>query len=437
MINKRIIKNFQTFLKYKEKLIFLLIFLIYIFLRTYKLRQWAHFGWDQVDNAWAAKDIIIDHRWKLIGMQAKGQSGFFIGPVYYYFAALFYWIFDLDPIASPVIALTTSIFTFLTFYFVIKKIFSEKLALITLFIYTISNHLINFDRVQWPVNFIPLASLWIFYFLYNVLIGNIRYLPLLALALGFSFNIHFTSAFYIVIIFASLPLTFLFLTKEKKKKILKYILISLPVFLIWFVPNIISELSNKGQHSSNMINYINTFYHGIHLVRILQLFTDALIEYEPILFFPNLKPIKYLLLPLFLLIYFFQKPTKKKFVFSYLFSLWFLVPWFVLSTYSGQISNYYFSLTIPFVLLTLSFITLKIYELKFFLVKIFIVGVWGYYSFFNLKTFISGFGVYCRLPCREDYTKGQIAKGYIIGFKEGAPDSYLYYLYEMYRKKND
>ena len=48
------------------------------------------FGYDQVDNAWAAKNIIINHWYPLVGMVAKANSGIYIGPVYYYLIAVFY-----------------------------------------------------------------------------------------------------------------------------------------------------------------------------------------------------------------------------------------------------------------------------------------------------------------------------------------------------------
>ncbi len=193
--------------KEPELIIFLILFFVHLFLQFYQIETKNPFGWDQVDNAWAAQRIIENHEYPLAGMQAKLNSGIFIGPLYYYLAAFFYFLTYLDPIASGILAGVTSIFTFFVIYFITSKLFSKKIALIAVFIYTVSFYSILFDKTQWPVNFITSLSLIIFYSLFNVLNGKIKYLLLLALALGFSFHIHFTSIFYIMIVLFSLFLT--------------------------------------------------------------------------------------------------------------------------------------------------------------------------------------------------------------------------------------
>lgn len=35
------------------------------------------FGWDQVDNAWAAQNMIVNHKFPLLGMVAKQNSGIY------------------------------------------------------------------------------------------------------------------------------------------------------------------------------------------------------------------------------------------------------------------------------------------------------------------------------------------------------------------------
>ena len=79
----------------------------------------------------------------LVGMQAKLNSGIFIGPFYYYYIALFYFITNLDPIASGIAAGFTGIITFFVIYFVTKSLFSEKVAFIAVFLYTISYAVIS------------------------------------------------------------------------------------------------------------------------------------------------------------------------------------------------------------------------------------------------------------------------------------------------------
>jgi len=121
--------------KSRYLIIFLIILAVHSFFRFYQLDSRSPFGWDQVDNAWAAKDIIVDHKLPLVGMQAKLNTGFFIGPLYYYLIAPFYFLTNLDPIASGIFAGLTSVFTLSVIFMIVKRIFNEKVSLIACFIY--------------------------------------------------------------------------------------------------------------------------------------------------------------------------------------------------------------------------------------------------------------------------------------------------------------
>jgi hypothetical protein len=108
---KKAIKKYWKFLQKNKFLVILVtIFLFEVFLRFYQIDLKNPFGYDQVDNAWAAKNIIVNHWFPLVGMVAKGNSNIYIGPAYYYMIAVVYWIFNLNPIASAVFAGLTSIF---------------------------------------------------------------------------------------------------------------------------------------------------------------------------------------------------------------------------------------------------------------------------------------------------------------------------------------
>jgi len=427
IVSKKSVLKMKKFLtKNKVWVTFLLILIIHSFFRFYQLGSRSPFGWDQVDNAWVAKNIIVDHKWPLLGMQAKQNSGFFIGPFYYYLVAIVYFFTRLDPIASGIFAGITSIFTFFVFYFLTKKLFSSKVALIAIFIHTFSLYIINFDRVQWPVNLIAPVSFIIFFALYKIINGKINYLFLLAAALGFSFHLNFTAVFFPLIILFALPFF------PRNKQLLKYSFISLPLFLVWLVPNFLAELGSQNVHTHNLINYLQTYYHGLHFIRILQLTKDAFIEFEGVLIggveaLKVIKPIKYALFPIFCLTYFFSKPSRKRFTFCYLVGLWFLIPWLVFSVYSGEISNYYFSSTRPMVIMILAYLTFRLLQLKNLLVKIAVIVFWLFYSFSSTQNFLNS--KYQGLDYQRAQVKEAIKKGKVIEFQQGVPESYLYYIY--------
>ncbi len=411
----------------KSTILLLVIFLIFLFFRFYDIEHRNQFGWDQVDNAWAAKDIIIDHKLPLVGMPAKGSSGFYIGPAYYYLIAVFYFFTQLDPIASGLFAGFTGIFTFWVLYYITKKIFSIPVSLFSVFIYTFCWPIIQADRVQWPVNFIAPISFIIFFALYKVILGKEKYLLLLAIALGFSIHVHFTSIFYFIITFLTLPFF------PWKKSIWKYIFIAIPLFLIWIIPNAISEFTTKAASGKNLTNYLHNYYHGFHLRRLLQLLPDAFIKFESILTFRILKPLSYILLPIFSLSYYFEVRSSQRLKLCYLMGLWFLVPWVVFSTYSGEISDYYFYLTVPMIIVVLAYLTRQIFQITNAFPKVIIAIFWLYYASFTIQNFLlyqtSGLA-----QNRTNVTEA-IKQGRVIEFVHGNGDSYLYYVYTRIKNK--
>src|SRR3989344_281345 len=413
---KRIIRNKRS------AIVFLLIFSFFVFLRFYQMEERNIFGWDQVDYAWAAKNIIVEHKFPLMGTQAKLNSGIFIGPLYYYYIALFYFITDLDPIASGIAAGFTGIITFFIIFFVTKNIFSRGAAFIAVFLYTVSYAAISADRVEWPVNFIFPLSLLIFYSLYKIVIGKVKYILLLVLLVGFSFSTHFTAVFYPFIILLSLPLF------PRTRETFKYVVYSIPIFFIVFSPILINLFHDNGFLGKSSTSYVNTYYHGLHLRRVFQLTKDAFIQFEHLLFFPQLKYLGLVGLPLFGLVYLKGKLNRNRILFVYLSALWFLVPWFIFSLYSGEISDYYFLISRPIVVLILSYFIYRLMIHPLASVKAIAIIVLIGYLVVNFNEFLKvkrG-----NLSGYREHVLIKINNKEKIKFKQGAPESYIYYIYK-------
>jgi len=359
-------------------------------------------------------------------MQAKQNSGFFIGPLYYYFVAIFYFFTKLDPVASGIIAGVSSMISFSVIYIFIRKLFSWQMAAIAGFLHAFSLYIINLDRIQWPVNLIAPISIVIFYLLYKITTGKERYLPLLATAVGFSLHLNFTSIFFPLIVLLVIPFF------PRRKSTLKYFIISVPLFLVWLIPNFLAEFQSQNVHTHNLFLYVKDYYHGLHLTRVMQLAKDAFIEFDGMLI-NNIKPLKYVLLPCFVLIYYLERPSHKRLIFCYLVTLWFVVPWLVFSLYSGEISNYYFSITRPTVLLITSYIILRLYQQRYLLVKFALSLFLIYFSVNNVRAFSRE--RYLGLSDQRQEVIETISKGKKIEFQQGIPASYLYYLYKEHDSK--
>ncbi len=417
---KHLTKHLKSLLKSKVFWIVSVIFLFELFLRFYQMDLKSPFGYDQVDNAWAAKSIVADHKLPLVGMVAKGNSGIYIGPAYYYLISIIYWITNLNPIASGIFAGLTSIFTFWVIFYVSKKLFSLEVAIIAVFINTFVFPAIIFDRVQWPVNLIPGVSLLIFYLLYRITQKDIKKIILLALFVGFSFSVHFTSIFYPIIIILTLPFF------PRNKETLKYILLALPLFLLWLVPNIIYQLRQESS-GSNFTSYFYNNFHGFHLRRVIQLAGDGLIQFNPYLFADKLTQLKFIVFPLFFIIYLYKSVSREKLIFCYLVLLWFIVPWFIFATYSGEITDYYFSFNRFIALMIISYFFAQVWMIKNIIPKAVVIIVLFYIAVTNVIAYLPYKDA--GLVKREKTVLDAIEQGKRIEFQQGVPESYLYYYF--------
>lgn len=406
----------------KSRFILICLLLLHLFFRYFELEQRAQFSWDQVDNAWVAKNLIVDHKYPLLGMPAKQNTGINIGPGYYYVVTFFYWIFNLDPIASPIIAFLTSIVTFFVLYYVTKKIFNKSVALLSCFLYAISFYTISYDRIQWPVNLIPAFSFLIFYSLYSILLGKYKHFLLLGFILGLSFHIHFTSLLYIPLIITSLPFI------KWNKKMFLYSFYSVLIFFVFLIPSIAAQFLQINNQIGNISHFFHTNYHGFHVRRIIQVSSDAFIEFSSILTFKSISFLKFLLLPLFIFLYMKEKEKENKMVLCYLFLMWFLVPWVAFSVYRGEISNYYFSLTKLHSVVIISCCMVLLFSRSSVIPKVAVVGFLLIFSWENTVKFFSvkseGLLFYKQTVQRE--IKNAIDNEFIYG----APGPYIHYFYK-------
>ncbi|MDP3941481.1 MAG: glycosyltransferase family 39 protein [bacterium] len=418
----QLIRGTRYFSKHREVIILGVLLLFHIFFRFYGFEEKHQFTWDQVDNAWAAKNIIVEHKFPLVGMVAKQNSSIYIGPLYYYFVAIFYFLTNLDPIASVFIAGITSIISFFVLYFFTKKIFSEQVAFVAVFFHTFSTYIVSNERVQWPVNFLAPVSLIIFYLLYKVISGNQKFIPYLAVALGISWQLNFTAIFFFIITLLALPLF------PRTKATIKQMLIATPFLLVFFVPNILYDF--QARVISSVSSYVQDYYHGFHFLRMIQLSKDAFIVFASVFNYPVFSFLRFLLLPVFLLFYLWKKRTMEKIKLCYLIVLWFLVPWVVLSVYKGEISNYYFILTEPLTLVLTAYIVLWIYNRKFFPAKLLVGLGLVIFAVVNIRQFFVPF--YRSLAYHRHAVERRMESGEVIEFSQYDPESYLYYVLNRY-----
>ncbi len=412
--------------KYKIEIIISILLIFHLFFRFYQFDTRANFGWDQVDSAWAAKNIIVDHKVLLEGVPAKGNSGIFMGPLYYYLIAPFYFITNLDPIASPIFAGVISLFGFFVIYFVTKKMFGTNVALVALFINTFSLAAIATERTQNAIALVVPISYLIFYFLYKSVTDDSKNLIFLAAIVGLSFHVDFTSVMYPLIIILALP----FLPKNMKT--LKNLLISFVIFLIFMSPIIFNFVTKESSSGSAFI-YFGNYYHGLHLARVFQLFSDAFLSFQKVAYFPVFKYFVFLIIPIFFFIYYRLNPNKKSLILFYIVLLWIVVPWIIMATYKGELTDSYFDFPRFIAIAIFAYLVVFVYQQKNIIFKIIPVLVLSFYSIYTIQQFIKP--QYGNLLSQEYDVKVAIKEGKVIKFIDHYGPSYIYYVYKRDKVK--
>jgi 4-amino-4-deoxy-L-arabinose transferase-like glycosyltransferase len=399
-------------------------------LRFYQLPERAYVGWDQADSAWAAKGILLDNPVRLEGVPIKGNAAMFMGPLYYYLIAPFYFFTNFDMIASPIFAGVVSVISFLVFYVVTKKLFSTPIALVAFFLYTFSMSVIGADKAQAAYTLIPIISYAVFYFLYAFLQGNEKHILPLAAVIGFGFHIHFTTVFYLLILLLTLPFV------PRTKKALFSCLLAIPLFLLFLSPMLYSAVFAKQHGANGILPYLNASYHGFHLTRVWQLAADAFISFQAIVQFPLIRPLIFFVFPLFAAtLYATTAKSKRKaaLLMLYLIALWIVVPWLVLATYTGELTDYYFSLPRNLGIAMLAFLIVAGFTRTAIAGKALIIGLLLLFAGYNISLFNNVFpGNYLAI---KQEAENAIRMKKKMPFKDRDPLYYMYYVSAMYPKK--
>ena len=163
---RKISKQFK-FLKSKYFWIFVLIFALGAFLRSYNFTPWLHFELDQSRDATLIREAVNGGvgELPLLGPRAAGTF-LRLGPAFYYIEYISASIFGNTPQGSAIAILFFSIFSIPMVYFFLREYFTKKNTLAVLLIYATSLFLIVYARFSWNPNLLPF---FIFIFLFSLL----------------------------------------------------------------------------------------------------------------------------------------------------------------------------------------------------------------------------------------------------------------------------
>jgi hypothetical protein len=187
---KRAIKNIKT------HYLFYLILLLSIFLRALRIGSLTTFGVDQGVDFLVIRDMVVNHKWTLIGIKSS-VGDFFQGPVALYLMYPFFVLFNLNPIAGAYTALTISIATLILLYITVSKYFSRTVAIFSSLIFAVSPELIMYGNSPLYQHFLPFFIIAVFYLLLKSRKKLLDYF-VIGLFVGLGMELHFLNVILLV-----------------------------------------------------------------------------------------------------------------------------------------------------------------------------------------------------------------------------------------------
>lgn len=411
-----LLKKLNILITSKPWIFFIPILIIGLYLRFYRIEEALSFQWDQGRDAFVVRDILHG-KYTLIGPRT-GVGHFHLGPIYYYLLVPFFYVTNLDPMASNYFNIIANIINFIILFVVTKKIFNNHAALFITLIYATSQYLMK-SRVPWNVTLMPGIAALIFFSIIKVYQENYKWVFVAWTLSGFFFNLHFTAVFLPLIVMTS------FIFVKDKIRVLKYSLLSLPLYFVWFLPNILYGVQNFNADYYRLQGFLRDYYIGFHLRFMLYRLPDSLIQFDTILNYPPISYLKFIIPVVFLYVSLFLGKEKKDRVFAYLISLWFIIPLIGFTIYGGPISDYYFLFSVPMVLFVLWYLLEKVLQLKIKPIYI-LYGIFlGLYIYYNTKgSWIKP--AYGGLRAQKNGVRNEIMSGRKIDYEEGDIGAYLY-----------
>lgn len=234
---------------HSPKLLLISILCIAFFLRLYKAGSWLTFGMDQEYEYLIVRNIVSLKHFPAIGVNAS-DTGLYLGPFFLYFSAIPYILFSGNPIGGTITASLISVFVCWLIFKIGKSMYSFQAGIFGSLIYGGSMLVTFYDRQFWNPTPVPLFSLLIGFFIYQIFRHKDKYLIYLAIIFGIALQCHLS-----LLIF--LPLLIFALWIRRKSIPKRTVLLSLIFFILLQFPVIFFEFKHNFTNSRSLIQLIS------------------------------------------------------------------------------------------------------------------------------------------------------------------------------------
>lgn len=147
---------------------FIVLLLCAVFLRLYRLPEFATFLGDQGRDAITIKRLLTLENIPAVGAPSS-VGNVFLGPFYYFFMAPFLLLFLFNPVGLAYGVAFLSLVGLVLSFLIVQKEENRWVGLIFFFFAVFSASLIEFSRFSWNPNLLPIFAFFTLYFFYKVL----------------------------------------------------------------------------------------------------------------------------------------------------------------------------------------------------------------------------------------------------------------------------
>ncbi len=235
----------ESFLSINKHFIFLsLIILLAFFVRVFKVDSLVPFIGDQGWFFISAKNALLANEIPLVGITSS-HLWLHQGALWTYILMFLFKLFNFNPTIPFVLTALVDGFVVVLIYKLISNLFSQRVAMLSTFIYAFSPVVILSARMSYHTSLIPLFILLFIYSLINLIKGKKNFLSLSIFSLAILYNLELQASilamlFILILIYGFVKKTDWFKNILNKKTLL----LSLIALFIPMLPILIFDLNN-------------------------------------------------------------------------------------------------------------------------------------------------------------------------------------------------
>lgn len=249
-------KNIKNYLTFNNIFLFVILALA-TFLRFYNLPNNFMFQGDQGRDALVVANIFKEKDLVFIG-PVTSIGNMYLGPFYYYFMLPFLYLSYPDPIGPVYAVAVLSVTTVALIYFISKKIFNQKVAILASIFFALSHLSIELARFSWNPNPAPFFSILMFYFCYLAFKKDSRYWLLVSAMFSILIQLHYVALLSligaIVIFFFDLKEK---IKKNKSKTLITFAALAVLIFLFSLTPLILFDYKHDWRNLEAFKNIVS------------------------------------------------------------------------------------------------------------------------------------------------------------------------------------